>query len=340
MGMMIRGFEQGFNLAEDWGSKLANKLPNFCHDIEELEKRADRVIDKAFLPFKKFVAVTSHFTEMPSAWASTFRKVNEFTLPYLFFLANCPKAYAKIGVPLAIAFEVADLGELWNDFNYFLNEAHKDLNKTINNPKSMYVAGRILSAYANLVGTAAFLKAADLASTLGEMRLFSFVERAATFPLIRAIPGLTLAVKWLSEANVVLFLASYGNLANWCLLGAFALFELDSLRRLQKCHKQQMKDNDQEKRLGPTIEEVDDEIGEVDGEIESHELKHIEIEKTQAKYDAVANAAELLLRGVVLGGVASQPVLFVLGTFAFLAYGNSAYYRNTTPKTLVATPLE
>lgn len=320
-------------------------IPNFMRDPDSEDNSNSLTVTYCF---KKFVLVTAKFAEMPTAWATTLGKANDFVLPYLAQLGSFSSEYAKIGAPFSNAFAVIGLGEGWCSINYFLNG---DFYEDIKESRMFSVIGQILLIPVNLIGTAQFLQAADLANTLGGTRVFYYVEKVTNLRWINAIPGLASGAAWLSQEGWINVFATFGGLADGCLLGVFTslglhgLYQISTHSGLAHKSKEKLKQavskiigeeglKDIDLRTQSLINltnsfPVKPESLEKLGKLKAKWLKH-ESDVTQGKRDVVAAVSELMLKGALMAGVTSLPVLAALGSFAFVAVGTSIYYRSTS----------
>lgn len=284
---------------ESFFVSAANYVPSIFRDPDDKELNLNIVVYGT----KKFIEVTGKFSDMPVAWATTLRKANEFIIPFLAEHCGCLAAYTPVGAIYSFAFTAADLGESWNDVNYFINGGvYKDLKKT----QIFSVVGHILLVPANLISLASFLKAAEVSNALGS-------------------------------------LAAYSLFADGCLLGAFIALGLDSGYKIytgtKEAEKYKKLFEDKVKEMRKSTKEIKDLRNHVISDLKdmkgSYDLQRYkakwllhENRVTQGWRDGLASSSEVMLKGAVMYGVTSPFALFILGTFAFVAVGRSLYYRS------------
>lgn len=288
---------------------------------------------------KKTFAVSATLTELPTTWATVVRNVNDYTLPY--FIGS---EYSKFGAPLSVAFGVIDVFETLNDIHYFINGgAHEELTKG----RICSVVAHILLVPANAIGAALFFRAADLGSTLGAVAVFSYIEKGAHFLQITLIPGVASTAAWLTQEGWVHVVATFGTLADGCLLGAFVMFSFDASQRwytqVGEAEQCELAFRRLLKREGVDLSGADIRtydlrrlipLGKPTEAVALAELKakwlNHEEKTTQAKRDLTASVSQVAFKGALMVGVANPAALAALGAFAFFAVGTSIYYRLTT----------
>jgi hypothetical protein len=183
--------------------------------------------------FKKAVATVSFFTDVPTAWAAVGQLINEHVLPFFGELADSAHHVEKISSPVATAFKIVDLGEHMNDLHYFINgDAYKDLSHF----RIASLAAHILQVPIHWINTSIFLKAIDLAGTIGELRVFSWAAKAGEFlqnvSWLKSVPHIAEAGQWLSEVQIFKWipaLAAYGKIAEGAALAVNVLQFADAL---------------------------------------------------------------------------------------------------------------
>lgn len=326
---------------------------SFCGSIGRFFADPDKVnLSTPSYYFKKTVAVIGKFTDWPVPWASVMRKVNECTLPYLGYIASNPEAVAAFGAPIANAIAIIDVGECWNDFNYFLNGGALN---DIRHGQIGSLGAHILLVPANAIGVAQFLRAADLANVIGECRVFSFAASASP---------------WLGEVQVFSWvpkLATYGAIGTGTLCGAYALFGADATYRIWKYddlfgffgnfghkgkaeeYKEALHKWENNEKMDARSRELVDKCKLALEKKHGHKRDAVTDDKVtamlkvkvlnnenkgfQAKLDLIASVAELVLKAaVIVFAITSLPILFVIGTATALAVGTSLYYRATSSK--------
>jgi hypothetical protein len=329
-------------------SSAAEYIPDFLRNPDDEDGNKNVKLYTVTYCFKKFVLVTGKFSELPTGWATTLRKANDFVLPYLAQIGNFASEFAKVGAPFSIAFMVADLGESWNDFNYLLNG---DLYEDLLNSRIFSAIGHLLLLPVNLIGTAQFLQAVDLANTLGGTRVFYYVEKVTNLRWINAIPGLNSAAMWLSQEGWINVVATFGTLADGCLLGAFIGLGLDGRHRWKTCGDEaqrykQLYENALKIERGNLADIVDVRTHKIKDLYKDHAKTHIAVklldlkakwfqnenDAAQGKRDVAASVSEVMLKGALMAGVTSPLALAVFGTLAFVAVGTSLYHRVTSSK--------
>jgi hypothetical protein len=318
-------------------AQLAEYVPLIFRDPDSFvkdSKNKEITVSKSIYILKKGIQVIGTFTDAPTAWAAVAKKIQEFILPYFAAVANASAALAPFGAMFSSAFLAVDLGECWNDCNYFANGGvYEDLKKG----RVASLAAHILLVPTNLIGTAVILDALELAQSVGNIRIFAGAVDAARYvkqlPLLGSIPKLTEAASWIGQVRVfrwIPHLVSYGRYLDGLVTGIFGLFLIDAIQRATKYHAKMTKNLAAHNRI--VNQPIKNDRDNIKVENEKRRWQHLDNQHTQAICDVVACFSELLLKGVAFAGVTSLPVLFVLGAFSLGAVGTSIYYRMSTEK--------
>jgi hypothetical protein len=212
----------------------------FCwsfQDPDEIKDADSNPVNLCYPSYiiKKGIAIMAYFTDGPTAWATVVQPIIDYIMPFFAKLANGAGEVNLLTKSFSTTFQVIGIGEHVNDLHYFLNgAAYKDCKKT----RIGSLFAHILSVPIHWISTSVFLKAVNLAETIGQIRIFSWAAKAGTalqsLPLLSSIPKIAEAGQWLSQVQVFKWIpaiAAYSTIADGALCGVSALYFADGLHR-------------------------------------------------------------------------------------------------------------
>ncbi len=326
----------------------------------------DDNFERLFLPvyaIKKGIAIASSFCSAATDWATLGQQINDYVLPIIAKIGNVFDEFSLVAKEFSRTFQVIGLGEHFGDMNYFMNgDAYKDLTHW----RIPSFISHIISVPAHWISTTVFLKAVNLAQTIGEVRVFAWAAQAGTalqkLPVLGSIPKLAEAGLWLSEVQIfrwVPLLATLGAVAEGLLCGVTGFLFADALQRFFYSQK---KINVAEQNYRNLLEKhkitdltlksllVENKLSDVAhltfrqlgqgitplNQVDLGRLKiklvHQHNKNFQAKVDMVATVAQFALQVALILGLTCLGAIFVLGTAALITGGISLYYKATLKK--------